>query len=230
MRASETVNCRTDRNNRHRKLNKGEAEPVDFSNEEELMARVQAEIDTNLNTPDAVQIIPRTIIAPYITEIVQKSMPKEEFDKMCADPLHYRLCFLDGAFGCLRIDDETEFVQQIVFMPERMDLIPCAEVATKLHYAFKNSGDFRTEAAAAAFKGLAAIAYMRNAEIELLKEINWEMTGMGLWNVSDDTVTVGVQKYLFGSGILPNYAMADCNDDGRIYSLDISCIKRILIA
>ncbi len=175
------------------KLNKGEAEPVDFSNEEELMARVQAEIDTNLNTPDEVQIIPRTIIAPYITEIVQKSMPKEEFDKMCADPLHYRLCFLDGAFGCLRIDDETEFVQQIVFMPERMDLIPCAEVATKLHYAFKNSGDFRTEAAAAAFKGLAAIAYMRNTEIELLKEINWEMTGMGHWNVSDDTVTVGVK-------------------------------------
>ena len=61
---------------------------------------------------------------------------------------------------------------------------------------------------------------------EIRSQVQGDANGDGELTIAD---IVCLQKYLFGSGILPNYPMADSNGDGTINVLDITLIKRLLL-
>lgn len=178
-------------------LERGEVEPVDYSDKSQFEARLNSEI-YSLD----VQQIPRDIIAPYLYEAVKCAMPEEDFERMCAieptesDPGLYRLYFLDGAFGIIRYEGTDEIKQVIPLMPERMDLFPVAEVCVKLADELDETFDlgdwFKGYAmiTAAALRGIANIAFANNEIFRELMEIELSMTEIGLWNVSDDTATL----------------------------------------
>ncbi|MCR4761584.1 MAG: hypothetical protein K5705_15170 [Oscillospiraceae bacterium] len=166
-------------------VQEGRKKTPNFSNKEEYNNEVKAILEGYYT-----QEIPDYVIAPYLVEIVQQCMSEDDFREMCSEADKFQLCFLNGAIG-IYYDPQTGEKVSAELMPERMDVIPVAEISSNLSIVLGNIPDIVWQTTALAFRGITEIAFLLNERNRELMEIELEMARLGVWHVSDDVKTLG---------------------------------------
>lgn len=163
--------------------------PLNFDDEKAYYERVEKEVEMIAEMEGTEEHpIPRSIVVPYVVEVVHQCMPEEDWEEMTKDPEYFSLMFLDGAIGTIT-NPVTGDERKIALMPERFNMFHFAEGVVKAHDL---NTEFGVETPTSfTFKGIANIAFLLNERNRELMYIENTMAALGIWHLSDDINVLG---------------------------------------